>query len=72
MNGPHSLRLVVPEQVFVELLPWTQAGVLDGNRGPGLIHQLARHVDDPDRLTHLEDQRLAGGADRQAAPPGDR
>ena len=67
--------LAVAEQLLVQLLARAQAGVDDRRRRrPAWRGQLAGHVDDADRLAHVEHQRLAVAADRRrpgspAAPP---
>ncbi len=52
--------LLVAEQLLVELLARPQPGVDDLEGLAVLGDQLPGHVLDPDRIAHVEHQRLAG------------
>src|SRR6266550_2338716 len=62
----HSLALA--EELLVELLAGARADELDRDLAPGLLARepdhVAREVEDPHRLAHVENEDLAATADR--------
>ncbi len=55
----------VPNKHLVQLLAGLEAGEDDLDGPAGLVDHLARHIDDPDRLTHVEHEGLTVATDRQ-------
>ena len=57
--------LVVTEELLVQLLTLAQAREPDGRRAARDRHELAREIDDADRLSHVEHQDLTRRTDHR-------